>query len=321
MVSPALLPLSLVIPTRNRAAILHRTLADIGRQSAQPEEIIVVHAADDLDTCVASPELHAKVVHRRAATVGAASQRNEGLAACRCPVIGFFDDDIRLEPDCIARLWRALQSDSSLGGVNAMIVNQRYHRPGALSRIVFRLMAGRPLETYAGRVLGPAVNLLPEDRDDLPEVVPVDWLNTTCALYRREALPNPPFPGHFSGYSLGEDLALSLAVGKSWKLANARTARIYHDSQQGQHKADAVGRAEMELVNRHYVMTRVLGRRSAMSYAQLALWEGFQLTAELLQARGGAPFWRSLRGKLRGARVIASGLRAPRAATVRADAR
>ncbi len=58
-------------------------------------------------------------------------------------------------------------------------------------------------------------------------MVPVEWLNTTCTLYRREALPDPPFLSHFTGYSLMEDLALSLTVGKRWKLANARGLRIF----------------------------------------------------------------------------------------------
>ena len=112
-----------------------------------------------------------------------------------------------------------------------MIVNQKYHPPGVISRAVFTLLNGHRALNFAGRVLGPAVNLLPEDRDDLPEVVPVEWLNTTCTLYRREVLPSPPFDAVFRGYSMMEDLTLSLRVGKGWRLANARTARIFHDSQ------------------------------------------------------------------------------------------
>src|SRR5262249_14468861 len=140
------------------------------------------------------PGLASEIVWQAAQTRGAASQRNEGVLSCRPhSIIGFFDDDILFEPDCIARLWRALQSDRGLGGVNAMITNQRYHPPGRVSWLMFRLMAGKTKASYAGQVLGPAVNLLPEDRDDLPEVVPVEWLNLGCTLYRREALPAPPF--------------------------------------------------------------------------------------------------------------------------------
>ena len=146
-------------------------------------------------------------------------------------------------------------------------------------------MVGRE-KSFAGRVIGPAVNLLPEDRHDLPEVVPVEWLNHGCTIYRREALPDPPFPAEFTGYSLMEDLALSLQVGKTWKLANARTARIFHDSQPGTYKSDARSRSRMELVNRHFVMTRIMGRRGFIAYLKLAAWELFSLASALASRRG-----------------------------------
>jgi glycosyltransferase involved in cell wall biosynthesis len=297
-----IIPVSVVIPTWNRATVLRRTLESLAVQSFQPKQIIFVDASEDQatrDLCVERPVsgLNAELVWLPAQTRGAACQRNQGVQVCRHEVIGFFDDDILFESDCIARLWNALQSDSRLGGVNAMITNQRYQPPGRASRLMFSWMAGRPATSYAGRVLGPAVNLLPEDREDLPEIVPVQWLNTTCTMYRREALPDPPFPGNFTGYSLMEDLALSLAVGKHWKLANARTARIFHNSQPGEHKNDVVALSRMELVNRHYIMTRVMGRRRLRDYAKLALWESYQLATCAVEKRGGIGFWQELRGK------------------------
>jgi GT2 family glycosyltransferase len=236
--------------------------------------------------------------------VGAASQRNQGVRGCSQAVIGFMDDDVVFEPDCFGRLWRALHSDNRIGAVNAMITNQCYQSPGRISQFVFRLIDDRPESSYAGRVLGPAVNLLPEDREDLPEVVPVEWLNTGCTLYRREALPDPPFPEHFKGYSLMEDLTLSLTVGKRWKLANARTARIYHDSQPGSHKVDPELIAEMQLVNRHYVMTKILGRSRFSDYLKLVLFELFSLVSILQAPAGRMVFGPTLRGKGRACWLI-----------------
>jgi len=255
----------------------------------------------------------ASAVSWKAAEVpGAASQRNEGVRSCSQPVIGFTDDDVLFEPMCFARLWDALNSDASLGGVNAMITNQRYQAPGRISRLVFRLMAGGAQVSYAGRVLGPAVNLLPEDRDDLPEVVPVEWLNTTCTLYRRVALPDPPFSSQFQGYSLMEDLALSLTVGKRWQLANARTARIFHDSHPGTHKSDPAVLAEMHLLNRYYVMKQVLGRSRFQDHFNLAVW----MTFSHISALAGSSGWRSqgarLRGECRAVIAILSGQGSPR---------
>ena len=309
-----ILPVTVVIPTRNRKTVLRRTLESLATQSAQPAEVLVVDASDDASACSfcvdgAIPGLASAVSWKAADVPGAASQRNQGVRDCSQPVIGFTDDDILFEPMCFARLWDALNSDTCLGGVNAMITNQRYQAPGRISRLLFRLMAGGAQLSYAGRVLGPAVNLLPEDRDDLPEVVPVEWLNTTCTLYRRVALPDPPFPSQFHGYSLMEDVALSLTVGKRWRLANARTARIFHDSHPGTHKSDPALLAEMHLLNRYYVMKQVLGRRRFHDHLNLAIWMTFSHISALAATNG----WRSqaarLRGECRAVIAILSGQR------------
>ena len=306
--SAELLPVAVVIPTRDRAAALRRTLESLADQSAQPAEVRIVDASADRSTRALCeeviPSLRSTVLWHGSELAGAASQRNQGVRGCSQPVIGFMDDDILFEPDCLARLWGALQSDDRIGGVNAMITNQRYQSPGRISRLVFRLIDGRPESSYAGSVLGPAVNLLPDDREDLPEVVRVEWLNTGCTFYRREALPDPPFPGHFKGYSLMEDLTLSLTVGRCWKLANARTARIYHDSQPGSHKIDPKLVAEMQLVNRHYVMTEVLGRNRFSDYLKLLLFESFSLVSILQVPAGRMAFGDTLRGKARACRLI-----------------
>ena len=282
MNTPSSLPVSAVVATRHRAGPLRRTLESLARQDAQPVELIVVDASDDGETralCAAPPAgLVPALRYLPAATRGAASQRNEGVALATQPFVLFMDDDILLEPDCLARMHRAMTDGAQLGGVNAMITNQRYGPPGRASRLLYRLLHGRAETSYAGRLLGPGLNLLPADAPDLPEVVPVEWLNTTCTLYRREALPDPPFPAHFTGYSLMEDATLSVTVAqRGWKLANVRTARIFHDSQPGAHKNDPAELSRMTLANRHYFMTEVLGRRGTGDHLKLAALEAFRV--------------------------------------------
>ena len=297
------IPVSAVIATKDRATSLARTLDSLAAQGVLPAELIAVDGSvgDDSRTVLENwgAKFAPQIVVRwqRAENLGAAIQRNQGIGAVTQPFVWFFDDDILFEPDCVSRLWRAMEGDPQLGGVNAMITNQQYHPPGRVSRTVFTLMHGRRERSFAGRVLGPAVNLLPEDRDDLPEVVPVEWLNTTCTLYRRAALPVPAFDSIFTGYSLMEDLTLSVRVGRTWRLANARAARIFHDSQPGTHKADVRGLAAMELVNRHYVMTQVLRRDRWRDFLRLLLWESFQLVVCLTGSASRAQFPQKLRGK------------------------
>ena len=193
-----------------------------------------------------------------------------------------------------------------------MITNQRYQSPGAFSRLLFRTLAGESRSSWAGSVIGPAFNLLPEDRADLPEIVPVEWLNLGCTLYRREALPSPLFDAQFTGYSLMEDLALSLIVARKWRLANVRTARIFHDSQQGSHKSNASELAEMELVNRHFVMSSVQGKRGLKDVARLVVLELVSLTSVLRSPTSRGAFFAAIRGKARATRKILARARSAR---------
>jgi len=307
-----ILPISAVVPTRDRSPVLTRTLQSLSLQSAQPLELIVVDASTDDTTRKFLSEFQNQVspnvsVRWVAADVcGAAPQRNQGVALTTQQFICFFDDDIVFEPDCIRRLWQALQSDSQLGGVNAMVVNQRYQSPGVVSRTMFTLMHGRWEKSFAGRVIGPAINLLPEDRDDLPEVVPVEWLNLGCTIYRREALPAAPFDSVFTGYSMMEDVALSLRVGRTWRLANAHTSRIFHDSQPGAHKLEARSVARMEVVNRYYVMTEILGQHGALDFLRLWIWQFFQIITVAARSSTRAKAWPMFRGQLDGLQSIVS---------------
>ena len=280
---PQILPISALIATRDRAKPLKTMLDSLALQSVQPVEAIVVDASNDDDTkklCQSRFDgLETNIIYHRAITIGAAAQRDRAMQFATQEVIWLLDDDIVLEPNCLAKLWQAFQSDSQLGGVNAMITNQKYLPPGKISSCLFRLLHDRRESSYAGKCIGPGLNLLPEDNPNLPEVVGVEWLNTTCVLYRRQALPQPMFASFFQGYSLMEDLTLSLTVGKRWRLANARTARIFHDSQSGKHKSDRGAIAQMELVNRHYVMTQILKRNTLQDYLKLTILQLFGIAA------------------------------------------
>jgi GT2 family glycosyltransferase len=297
------LPVTAVIPTCDRPASMRATVESLMQQECMPAEVIVVDASEGsatrqyLETAANRVAAFCTMRWVRAARRGSAAQRNQGVAGATQTTIWFFDDDIIFEAECVARLWHALETDPSLGGVSAMISNQRYAPPGVVSRAFFAFLDGRRQSTFAGRVIGPAVHLLPEDRADLPVVVPVEWLNTTCSMYRREALPSPPFDAIFAAYSVMEDLALSLRVGRTWRLANARTARIFHDSQMTAFKADAEAYAAMESFNRHYVMTEILGRTGVADYFRLFAWDVFQLAALLVRGEARAKVPALIRGK------------------------
>ncbi|MBI2998980.1 MAG: glycosyltransferase family 2 protein [Deltaproteobacteria bacterium] len=181
--SRAILPVSAVIATADRADALAKCIETVIAQDARLKEIVVVDASEGGETkavCegytdllksgnsdVGGKCLHAEVVYLRAQARGAATQRNQGVAAVSQPFILFMDDDVELQQGCLAKLWEAMMSDGTVGGVSSMIINQKYANPGRVTRFLYRLVSGERHDNFAGRCLGPAFTVLPEDLHSL----------------------------------------------------------------------------------------------------------------------------------------------------------
>jgi len=312
--SPAAFPGTAIIPTRNRGAMLRRTLASLASQSLQPGCVVVVDASDDQTSesvCSAAAGRTGEfggavfeIIWRKAAVRGAAAQRNQAMEDIRGEAVLFMDDDILFEDHCVEGIWSAMLSDPKIGAVSPLITNEVFRRPGFAWRLLLGWLAGGKLDSYAGRCVGPAALQMPSDDPTLPEIVPIDWMPTACALFRRSALPSPLFDPFFTGYSYMEDAALSIRVGKEWRLVNARNARLFHDSQPGDHKADMAALAEMEMINRHYVMTTLLGRDRPSDLRRLLAYELARVVSLGLNKKSRWKFRPALRGKLAGWRKV-----------------
>lgn len=298
-----IIPASAVIPTMNRTPILVRTLKSLFDQNVVPQSVIVIDASSNDETKTALEAIETpggvSIVYRRAVIKGAAQQRNQAVRLNTLPYVIFMDDDVILEQNCIERIYAGFSLGPNVGGVNAMITNQKYSRLGRITTTMCRLFDGNKT-TWAGRVVGPAWNFLPDDDPSLPEYVQCDWLNLGATMYRADALPDPVFPEIFHGYSAFEDMTLSLNVGKKWTLLNARTARLFHDTQPGDYKNKIARLTEMEVVNRHYIMTKVLGRKGIKDYAKLFLFEGFNITSFFTSAERMRLLPGAIAGKIKG---------------------
>lgn len=301
-----ILPVSAVIPTLDHRERLLRTIGGLLQQSDVPCEIVIVDASTSPITGADLPPAPAGVSVRciPATQRGAAVQRNEGIAAVRSEFVLFIDDDIDVEPGCVAALWRAMSADQCLGACSALMTNQYYRPPGIFMRSLYALLGCPATGSLAGRCCGPALNFLPEYAESGRPGQPVEWLNLGCTLYRRAAMPAPPLLPHFEGYSLMEDAALSLHVAKSWKLRVEADARVNHDSGTDSYKARVFRRERMELINRWFVMRCILGRDGFIwDLRQLAYQ--FLMPAISLRIPGG---WRrfpaALAGKVAGLATV-----------------
>jgi GT2 family glycosyltransferase len=297
------IPVCAVIPTAGRNERLLATICSVLAQDVLPAGILIIDSSDSLieldSLTIVAEQSGVSLAVKKAVRRGAGVQRNQGVAAVGGEFIWFLDDDVDLEPGCLAALWDTIEADDNIGGCNASITNQNYHPPGRAMRLLLGLLGCPPGGSLAGRCCGPALNFLPlQENDNIPRRI--DWLNTTCTLYRRAALPSQPFLPFFHGYSLMEDLGLSLEVGKRWTLVNCPGAKIFHDSQPADYKSQPVRRQAMEVANRWFVLSKILNRGGALWLIRLIGYQGIVLLGLAVRPTGWAGIPRWLAGTLGG---------------------
>lgn len=299
-------PIAFILPTRDRAAVLERFLETARAQDVLPAEIVVVDASRDDSTerllhrlAPAWPQ-EIRWTWQRAARVGLAPQRNQAVEAATQPYVLFLDDDIELAPGCLRALHEVVSGDPACGGATATIVNEPYHPPGRATRGLMRWFEhGVARPGYASACVGPGWTFMHDPAG--PELTRAEWMGGGCTLYRKAALPVPAVPAHFEEGALGEDLAASLQVAKQWKTWHVRAARCVHNSQGGAHKRSLARLADQGLRNRHWIMTRVMGRREPRDHFDFALMHLFRLLGMMASIRSWPHALPCLAGWLRGA--------------------
>lgn len=113
-------PISVIIPTYNRAHTLPRSLGSLLKQtlSRSQFDVIIVDdgSTDDTEAVLATYEgvLPLTVINQRHAGVSAA--RNAGIQASDSEIIVFFDDDARAEPDWLELILKIMQQEDIITG-------------------------------------------------------------------------------------------------------------------------------------------------------------------------------------------------------------
>ena len=98
--------IAVVIPARNAAATIARTLAAVAAQTHPAAEVVVVDAGSTDDTVAIAESAGVRVVRQPA--TGPSEARNRGAAATDAPLIAFTDADCFPAPDWLENGVRAL---------------------------------------------------------------------------------------------------------------------------------------------------------------------------------------------------------------------
>jgi rSAM/selenodomain-associated transferase 2 len=129
--------LSIVIPSRNDASALARTLEALARLPGRREAEIIVAAAGDVDGTTAAVAGRARLLWPGGST--RAQLMNAGAAAAAGETVLFLHADSFLPPDALALIRRALDDRRVVGGA----FEHRFAEPVWSLRVITRINRGR----------------------------------------------------------------------------------------------------------------------------------------------------------------------------------
>jgi glycosyltransferase involved in cell wall biosynthesis len=219
----------------------------------------------------------------------AARQRNQAAASATGDVLAFLDDDIEFGPDLFARVLAHFDrlTEAQLGAASPRIANTDRNAPGRFTRWYYTLQAGYADSDFGGRLFGSGLNCFPLYHEGGPELMPVEWLPSTCLFMRAGLFHRHRFPS-FTGYSFAEDVHLTARAAREAPLFFLREPAILHHSLPSAFKADRAALIAGKLHNMGRVARDVMGLRGWALWWRWQLHRGF-LTAVLLCRR--PPDW------------------------------
>ncbi len=249
---------SLIVPTYERPAALPALLTALGALPDPPEEVVIVDGSPHWRTGNAvlgwagDRALPFDLVYARAPR-GLTRQRNAGIDLCAGAYVFFLDDDALPEPGYFNAIRRAFEGNPEVGGIGGAIVNQMDRPISRRWRIRLALGLAPCVEPGVYHACGASTPRgLLKPFTGLREV---DLLPGCAFAFRREVLDEFRFSEFFAGYSQGEDVEMSLRVGRQWKLASCGEARVAHDPAAGG-RPGGFSKGRMEVRNRYFIWKR-----------------------------------------------------------------
>lgn len=214
--------ISLVICTKDRPYELTVLLKSIIKQSVNMKEIIIVDGSTvQVEKYIEHLKGNLPIKYFHVNPPGLTRQRNFGISKVSedADWVGFLDDDLELEIDCMLNLENFIKNYNCYSGVGLKINNQKNLGKNLLREFML-------LDKYPGGVVtfsGAAALIRPIHRS-----LSVEWLYGGATFWRREILQKYKFDEWFSGVGYCEDLDFSYRVSRHHQLAVCAEARCDH---------------------------------------------------------------------------------------------
>jgi glycosyltransferase involved in cell wall biosynthesis len=134
--------LSIIIPTRNRAALLLETIDSISPQLRDGVELVIVDASADYPNPAVASRVTPHIRHERGSANSFDAAYEEAVAAARGEWVWLFSDDDWFKPEAVSTVLAKLDAKLDLLIVNAEVREQ------SMERVLLPRWVKRPARDY-----------------------------------------------------------------------------------------------------------------------------------------------------------------------------
>lgn len=273
--------LNLIVPTKDRPDRVRQLLTCMAAQTVPPSRIIIVDGAQDPKLTVESVATEFQdrlnITYAQCSPPGQIRQRAKGLELLdpSVPLVGFFDDDIVIEPDgfkTILGFWN--QAPPETGGISFNLANIPGHRRSLLRS--FLGMSGQP-----GQVLPSGYNV---SVANVENDIKTQWLPGGCTLWRQSVVREFPQTEINTSWAAGEDVRFSYPISKKYPLYVCAAAKAFDTGQSVSKPTPARARFQGHRESVAYMYLVELNRD--LSYTRCALMVAVSSIVLLVKALG-----------------------------------
>lgn len=250
---------TLIVPTYQRPREIIELLTLLATLPDAPGEVVIVDGSPENNVNAAirhwaAQDLKFDLIYVKS-PAGLTLQRNVGLDACSREFVFFLDDDCLPLPGYFREIRKVFIQDTreEVGAVRGFLTNGINKPLTRLWRLRFALglvPRGEPGQYHASGTSG-TWDMVPPFKG----VRRIDVLAGGASAYRREVFSKHRFSEFFYGYAQGEDLEMSLRLGKDWKLLICGDAFVNHNHAESGRPA-GFPRGKMAMRNRYFIWKR-----------------------------------------------------------------
>lgn len=277
--------ISAIVPTIGRPRSLRALLESVAAQTHRVDEVIVADASvdDQTERVLADFKSQSAFIVKRIAVhpPNAVRQRAAAISVAHGELFLFLDDDVVLEPDCVARMIESLESNACVVAVSADFNNQTWPAPTQMWQLYLRHVLKLKQDAWQGRVVGP---LLRFGYNSVPcEPCATEWLGSGNSLVRRSAFVAA---GGFSDFflhrcTINEDIDLGLKLRRVGTIMFCPAARMaHHHASSG--RVTRFMAAEDDLFNRFFILRRTMRFSLLRSFGLVLLYFTVETASQFL---------------------------------------